>query len=204
MRILIFRNLPQPKRRKAGRNNMALEYFRLFQSKIVSNPIAIETINREQYPYKMNQAAFDRLEDLIVAYYQPDMGLEICDILHSPCFMIADRFRDLFSLLEPGLQFKGIQLYPLDFDAAEGLKSPVPLYWIPYIEPTECLHSTAKIYDIGTVKELVVKEDAVRDKNILKVAGLVEEIWLVSLAAAESILRRRPLAIGLERVKVRE
>jgi hypothetical protein len=183
---------------------MAEEYFRLFSSKVVSNPIAIEKIHREQYPYKMDRAAFNSLEDLIVAYYRPDMGLEICDILQSPCFMIADRFRDLFSLLEPELQFKGIQLYPLDFDAAEGVKSPVPLYWIPYIEPTECLHSTAKIYDTGVVKELVVKQDNLRDKNILKVAGLIEEIWLVSLAAAESILRRRPLAAGLERVKVRE
>lgn len=204
MRILNFRNLPQPKRRKVGQNDMILEYFRLFQSKIVSNPIAIETINREQYPYKMNRAAFDRLEDLIVAYYQPDMGLEICDLLHSPCFMIADRLRDLFSLLEPELQFKGIQLFPLDFDLSEGLKSPVPLYWTPYIEPIECLHPTARIYDTGIIEELVVKENAVRHKHILKVAGLVEEIWLVSLDAAESILRRRPLAVGLERVKVRE
>lgn len=183
---------------------MTIEYFRLFQSEIVSNPITIEAIDREKYPYKMDRDAFNGLEDLIVAYYQPDMGLEICDMLQSPCFMIADRFRDLFSLLEPELQFKGIQLYPLDFDAEEGVKSPVPLYWIPYIEPTECLHNAAKIYDTGVVEELVIKQDAVRDKNILKVAGLVEEIWLVSLAAAESILRRRPLAAGLERVKVRE
>ncbi|AJQ29492.1 hypothetical protein [Pelosinus fermentans] len=183
---------------------MTDEYFRLFQSHIVSNSIAIENLDREHYPYKMDRAAFTRLEDLVVAYYQPDMGLEICDMLQSPCFMIADRFRDLFSLLEPELQFKGIQLYPLDFDAAEGVKSPVPLYWIPHIESTECLHSTAKIYDTGIVEELVVKQGAVRGKHILKVAGLVEEIWLVSLAAAESILRRRPLAAGLERVKVRE
>nr|WP_092067143.1 hypothetical protein [Dendrosporobacter quercicolus]NSL49714.1 hypothetical protein [Dendrosporobacter quercicolus DSM 1736]SDL50036.1 hypothetical protein SAMN04488502_10161 [Dendrosporobacter quercicolus] len=183
---------------------MEREYFRLIQSKTASNPIVIQAIDREHYPYKMNQSAFAALEDLIVAYYQPDMGLEICDILQSPCFMIANRFRDLFALLEPELRFKGIQLYPLDFDAAAGLKSPAPLYWIPDIEPTWCLHPAARIYDTGIIEELVVKENAVRHKHILKVAGLVEEIWLVSLTAAECILRRRPLAAGLERVKVRE
>lgn len=183
---------------------MTDEYFRLFQSNSVSHPLVIENLDWERYPYKMDRAAFTGLEDLVVAYYQPDMGLEICDILQSPCFMIADRFRDLFSLLEPQLRFKGVQLYPLDFDAEQGIQSPVPLYWIPYIEPTECLHAAAKIYATGIVEELVVKEDAVRGQHVLKVAGLVEEIWLVSLAAAESILRRRPLAAGLERVKVRE
>ncbi|WP_110955888.1 hypothetical protein [Anaerosinus massiliensis] len=183
---------------------MSVEYFRIFQSKCVSNPIAIEGITREQYPYKMNQLAFQGLEDLIVAYYQPSMGIEICDLLSSPCFMLADRLRDLFLLLEPKLQFKGMQLYPQDFNAEEGITSPVPLYWIPYIKPTPCLHSTAKIYDTGIVEELVVKENAVRDQHILKVDGIVEEIWLVSLTAAESILRRRPLAVGLQRVKVRE
>lgn len=183
---------------------MELEYFRLRQSKKTANPIKIEKIDKEKYVYKMNLKAFDRLDRLVVAYYKTDMGLEICDILQAPCLMITERLKDLFMLLEPQLQFKGIQLYPLNFKPEEGIKDPVPLYWIPYLEPTDCLHTTAKIYGTGIVEELVLRKSALEGKHILKVAGLVEEIWIISLCAAESLLRRKALAAGLEQVKVRE
>lgn len=179
------------------------EYFRLFQNPIASNPITLYLPDQKRYPRRVDQAAFCQLEELIVGYYQPAIGLEICDLLESPCFLIADRFKDLFQLLAPQLQWKGIQLYPNDFNLQQGLQSAAPLYWIPYLDPVDCLHSSTQFHDIGLLKELVVDEAAIRDKHILKVGGILEDIWLVSLTAAESILRRRPLAIGLEQVKVR-
>lgn len=183
---------------------MELEYFRIEQSKQVANPIQLEKLDKEKYIYKMTPAAFDKLDDLVVAYYKPDRDLEICDILRSPCFMIAEKLKDLWQLLQPELRFKGIQLFPKNLAPDEEIKDPMPLYWIPDIQPTECLHDTARIYDTGIVEELVLKESAIRGKNILKVAGLVEEYWIVSLTAAESILRRGALAAGLKRIKVRE
>lgn len=184
---------------------MPEEFFHLFQSRSVSNPIIIQNLPQDYYPIKMTREAFDKLEDVVAAYYQPDdLGLEICDFLQSPSFLIADRFKPLFALLEPRLQFKGIYLTPLSSDIAQSFTYPAPLYWLPYIEPTDCLHSTAQRYDTGIIKKLVLWENAVKGKHILRVTGPGQEIWLISLTAAESILRRRPLAAGLERVAVRE
>lgn len=185
---------------------MQAEYFRLRQSKKATNPIAIFGIDKGKYRYKMDKAAFDALGGLAVAYYQNSMGMEICDFLQSPCFMIADRFKDIFALLEPSMKFKGVQLFPHDFDKQtynELARAPMPMYQVPYIEPTSCLHESAKIYGTGTVRTLVLEEGALEGRHVVKIAGLVEEIWIISLLAAESILRRRPLAAGLERVEVK-
>lgn len=182
---------------------MEMECFRLKQSKNIFNPICIKNLDKDKYLYKMDTKTFEQLDDLIVDYYDPKVGLEICDILKTPCFMIADRLKEIFMLLEPEIQFKGIQLFPSNYKKDQEIKDPMPLYWIPSVEPTQCLHTSTKFYDTGLVEELVLKESLIQEKNIIKVAGLVEEIWVVSLTAAESILRRRPLSIGLERVKVR-
>lgn len=183
---------------------MSAEYFRLLQSKKVVSPIRIDGLDRDAYRYKMDGAAFAALDDLVVAYYSPADGLEICEVLRSPCFVIAERLKELWLLLQPDLAFKGIQLFPDNFRAGEALKDPTPLYWVPYLAPTVCLHESSGVYDTGIVHDLVLTKSAVADKNILKVAGTVEEFWIVSLTAAECILRRGALGAALERVKVRD
>lgn len=184
---------------------MTEEYFRLFQSRQVSNPIVIQNLASDYYPIKMTPATFDQLEDMVFAGYRPDaLGLEICDLLSSPCFLISDKLKHVFSLLAPGLRFKGISLVPLGVANERILDYPAPLYWLPYSEPADCLHSTAQRYDTGVIKELVLQADAINGKHILRVSGPGQEFWLVSLTAAENILKLRPLAVGLERVPVRE
>lgn len=179
---------------------METEYYRLCLDNNVADPIKPQKLNGEMYCYKMNQKAFQRLDDLVVAYYTDIIGLEICDFLIWPTFMMTTRFRDLFELLAPEIQFKGVQLYPINLS----LELPMPMYWIPYIEETDCMHPSSCVYGTGIVKTLVLRESAVAGKHIIKVKGIVEEIWLASLSAAESILRRRPQGLLLEPVKVRE
>lgn len=165
----------------------------------VSQPLSFGPLDKELYRYKMDRQAFDLLPPFAVAYYTPEIGLEFCDFLQAPMLMISTKFQELFQLLEPGMQFKGVQIYP----SAKEENQPVPVYWIPYLEPSDCLHVSSIIYDTGTIKEIVLKEAALADKPIIKARGPVEEFWFVSLAAAECILRREPLGVGLEDMKVR-
>lgn len=178
---------------------MELQYFRLRQDKSVSNPIKFGPLDKNLYCYKMNQQAFNKLPIFNVAYYEKKIGLEFCDFLQAPMLMMSTKFQELFQLLEPQIEFKGIQVYP------EGAETdmPVPVYWIPYLKETDCLHEASEIYGTGIAKTIVLKEIMLMDKPILKVKAPVEELWFVSLAAAECILRRQPLGVGLEPVKVR-
>lgn len=181
-----------------------MEYFQITPSGRAGYPIRPLGLPKEKYVYKMDKHAFDRLDSLFVAYYEPEISMEIRDVLQAPCFMVSDVLKELFSLLAPEAAFKGIQLFPADIVVKKSSDMPMPLYWVPYVEPTPCLHPEAKLYDTGIVEELVLREEAVWGKGLLKVDGLTEETWIASLGAAESILRRRPLGVGLKRVKVRE
>ena len=80
----------------------------------------------------------------------------------------------------------------------------MPTYWLPYLERTNCLHKDSEIYDIGTVKKLILRKEAVIDRDIVRPADIVEDIWLLSLTAAEAVLRRKPFGIKFEIVEVRE
>lgn len=103
-------------------------------------------------------------------------------------------------MLEPAIEFKGIQLYPDD----KTQYAPMPTYWIPYLEKTDCLHKDSEIYDIGTAKKLILQKDAVIGKDIIRPAGIIEDVWLLSLTAAEAVLRRKPFGVNFEIIEVRE
>lgn len=175
-------------------------FFRLQPDRNATSAIQIKKLDKEKYVYKMDREKFLQLDQFTVAYYEDAIGMEICDFLHGPPFIISNRYKKIFALLESEMEFKGVQLYP------ENLREdrPMPTYWVPFIEHTDCVHADSEIYDIGTVKRLVLREDAVKDRNILIARGRVEQIWLVSLSAAESILRRQPLGVSLEAVEVRK
>lgn len=179
---------------------MNTPYFRLRMAKDIVKPPKFEKLPPGRYPYKMNGAAFNALDDLVVAYYLDSIGLQFPDFLHDPTFMVTTPQKKLFTLFDPALQFKGIQLYPQDITR---LDLPMPLYWIPYLAPTDCLHESSIFYGTGIVKQLVVDSRKADGRDILKVKGTVEEIWLVSLAAAECILRRMPLGAGLNLIEVK-
>lgn len=179
---------------------MDMVFFRLYTGEKEGNSIKIKGLNSKTYTQNIDKPSFDKMMPFTVAYYLNRPNIEIPDFINMPPFILSDKYKDIFSLLEPSIEFKGIQLYPDDKEE----NTPMPTYWLPYLEKTACLHKDSEIYDIGTVKKLILQKEAVIGKDIVRPTGTIEDIWLLSLTAAEAVLRRKPFGIKFEIVEVRE
>ena len=83
------------------------------------------------------------------------------------------------------MKFKSIQVFANDPEIDVS-----PLYWSPVLKTVDCMDAETSFYPNGMLKNLVVRLRSIQAHQIFQVAGLVENVTLVSLPVAESMLRR--------------
>lgn len=174
-----------------------MEYFELFQSEKVENPIVLLGLAQEDYTYAMRREDFDKLDKLKVAYFSGREFEEICDILTTPTFLISERMRKLFVLYEKDLECKSVQVFPTAMESAQ-----YPQYCVPFFPLIDACHKNTVVNELGMVEKLVLDKKKIKDRQIFRLQGLLEYKVIVSVAAAESILRRRFYGIGLREIEV--
>lgn len=181
-----------------------MEYFELFLSKAVENPVRIAGLDFEPYrrAWKaqdgQDDSAGSALDDLKAAFFSGQESEEICDLLTDPVFLISGNLKAVFEMYDRDIRFKGIQLIPKTEES-----SLYPLYWMPFPAVAHCLHRESVVLDTGTVSELVLDGERIGERHIFRVGGIAEDRVVISLPVAESILRRRMYGIGIRRAEVR-
>lgn len=175
-----------------------MKYFMISQDKELSNLIVPEKLNPSVYKDGVSKKDFDKAPPMIVSYFSNSQELEKPDILYSPAFLVSDRFKKLLKVFNPKMSFKGIRCYPHEMEDSEAL-----LYWWTYIPKVKCLGEETEKDPTGLIKHLVVEEGKLQGKSILVVDGTVENIVLVSLELAESMLRRNFWGMNFIPVEIR-
>lgn len=172
-----------------------MNYFELQIAPDTTNPINMQGVSPDIYRNNSTLEEFSAVASLIVAYFDNTPQLEIYDATAQPAFIVSDSLKRVFSLYEPQMQFKGIQLYANDLE-----DNTSPLYWWPFIPPIECLSNETTKYPTGNLKNLVLDYDKISTRQIFRVADLLEFKVVVSLAVAESMLRRKMTGFTLKPV----
>lgn len=163
----------------------AFEYFWLKPDATLSNPIQIFHFAVEGPVTTGMTIDPEKIPKHQVAYFEYSPQLEICDVLFRPTLLIENTLKRLWSLYEPQMKFKSVQVFANnpEIDVA-------PLYWHPMLKKVDCLDEGTSFYPNGMLKSLAVRLRSVQTHQILQVAGPVEDVTLVSLPVAESMLRR--------------
>jgi hypothetical protein len=175
-----------------------MDYYELFQSKEVENPIVVMKLEQAAYTYGMKKAEFEALERLKVAYYSGREFEEPCDILTEPTFLVSELIKKTLTLYDKEILFKGVQLFPTAEESGS-----YPLYWVPLFRELDCLHKDTMKQDNGLLKNLVLAKEKIAGHSVFRIGGILEYKVAVSLPVAESILRRRPYGVGLRKIEVR-
>lgn len=173
------------------------QFFRLRISDQISRTLDIIGLPA-QYNNVVSKSDFDKLDNNIVAYFRGDAVPEISGVLSHPSFLVCDDMKSLLQLYNPQLQAKAIQLFAGEMESKENY-----LYWLPYIEPVSCLHNSTEKYTNGMLKRLVLDSRLLPPTSIFRPDGLLEDIVVISLPLAESILRRCFYGIQLDPVEVK-
>lgn len=176
---------------------MREQFFRLRISDQISRTLDIIGLPA-QYNNVVSKSDFDKLDDNIVAYFRGEAVPEISGVLAHPSFLICDDLKSLLQLYNPQLQAKAIQLFAGEMESKENY-----LYWLPYIETVGCLHDSTEKYPNGMLKQLVLDNKLLPHASIFRPDGLLEDIVVISLPLAESILRRCFYGIHLDPVEVK-
>lgn len=175
-----------------------MNYLELKVSNQLVNPIHIVGLPPERYTPHLTTEESNVLDDLVVGYFENKEGVELPDIVNKPCFMIANDMKKIWQLYVPHMTFKGVQVFSIDEE-----DRTAPLYWVPVCEEVKCLHPSTRLYDYGGIEELVLEKDAIQDKAIFKIGDCKEYKIIISLAVAESLLRRGFYGLAFEQVKMR-
>ena len=114
--------------------------------------------------------------------------------------MISDMIRKVMKMYDERISFKALQVYP---DKKEDISVASKTYWIYDCVMEDCLHQDTVIYPNGALKEVILDQHKIKGRDIFRIKGIIENKTIISLAVAESIMRRNPYGVGLERVQVK-
>ena len=157
---------------------LELPWFQMLPDKDITNQIRPRGIPVHEYSQQMSGKDFIKLQDR-VGLYERKPGLEICDFLFEPTFMIGKNMISLFRSLAPDVETKTLALFSTN-NKGQGIN-----YWIPYLPPVDCLKKDRD--------RCYVRPSSLSGRNIAKYEGKREVRWLFSLTAAEQILSRGPI-----------
>lgn len=160
-------------------------WFQLCPDEDLVCPVRPAGIPWREYPPMMTGRDFARLQDR-VGCYEGKRGLEFCDFLFAPTFMVGKKMIALFRSLAPAVETKSLTLLP----AAPRGKSLT--YWIPYLPSADCLEIRGDAYRIHP--------ECLQGRQVARYEGKHVVYWFFSLAAAEQILARGPLGVHFVKV----
>lgn len=163
----------------------SFEYFWLKPDAALSNPIQIFHFAVEEPVTTGMTIDPKKIPKHQVAYFEYSPQLEICDVLFRPTLLIENAVKRLWGLYEPQMKFKSVQVFANDPEIEVS-----PLYWSPVLKAIDCMDGETSFYSNGMLENLVVRLRSVQAHQILQVAGPIENVTLVSLPVAESMLRR--------------
>jgi hypothetical protein len=174
-----------------------MSYFWLKQSKRVKNPLLMQGIDLNYYKLNPTIEEFEKLPELLVTYFDYEKRLEVSDILDRPTIFISPKLRDLIELYDETVKYRGVQMFP----TIETVKVR-PLYWTIYPQVIDCLHESCEKNPNGSIKEMILDRRKAGTHDIMRIGGLLENRIVVSLALAESIMRRPFYGVELEKVRM--
>ena len=174
-----------------------MKYFELKKEIAISQPL--ELIEVPYYNPRMTQEELKLIKKLKVGYFKNNIFIQYSDILWQPSLLLSDAMKNVFEMYDKQIEFKAIQL----FSKEEGDNRNY-LYWWPYIPFVDCLSDETKTYTTGTLELLVLDKQKLENKHILYVKGILENKLIISMAVAESLLRRPFVGFTLTPVLLNE
>lgn len=166
----------------------------------MNNSFSVEGLDTQVYVANPAKEQFQKLPQSIVTYFDYREDYEVADYIVAPTPMVSEGLRKVFAMYEPQMKFKSIQCYA---DNEKDIYKMAPAFYVYYIERTACLHKDAVIAPNGSVTQLILDKNRMNGRDIIVIDGIPEKITMVSLAVAESILRRNMFGIDFQEVEIK-
>lgn len=110
--------------------------------------------------------------------------------------LLSDSMKRILELYNTEARFKQVYLVNRDSSRQE-------LYWIPSIPSVDGISEQTEFYAHDqTLKHLVLDRSKVKEHHFFRLSGVREPYFIVSLEAAESLLRRSLSGFRLQKLEI--
>ncbi|TVX92044.1 imm11 family protein [Paenibacillus agilis] len=117
------------------------------------------------------------------------------DYLERPLPLLSEKLKRLVEKYAAKMPVRSAVL----IDQEQGQQQP---YWLIAPPVVDCLSDETEFHLDGSLKKLVIEKEKAGPYHLFKLGGIREDMLIVSLALAESMLRRDFMGIRVEHVDV--
>ncbi|MBY6915843.1 hypothetical protein FDB42_16145 [Clostridium botulinum] len=173
-----------------------MDYFLLKQDERYTN-----TPRLKDMFHKINTRNIDRLnahkiDDVIIFQVTAEERCEYLDVLDKQLFLISEKMMKIICKYDTDIVFKILPLIDSKRHTQEN-------YYLPIFEDIEALDEKSEFNLNRTiVKKIVLNKKKIEGKKIFRIKESEKTLTVVRLDVAESLLRRKPRGISLERLEV--
>ncbi|MFW5433399.1 hypothetical protein [Paenibacillus apiarius] len=158
--------------------------------------IGDERIDRKMEPLGIRkEQRFEDLPGISVLELNENVPYEFVDWLENPRRMASSCMKTIMEKYNRSLQFKRVDLTVTQLRIQHQ-------YWIiksPYLDS---LSTHSEFLRDGTMKRLILDKGKIKGHHIFMIDGILEPYMVVSLDAAESLLRRSLTGFVLKEIEV--
>ncbi|OAX45229.1 imm11 family protein [Paenibacillus sp. AD87] len=129
------------------------------------------------------KASFDELPISSVMMIERRLNEEPTDWISRPSYFVSDRMKRLMEMVDEAMLFKSVTF--IDHGSGEQLS-----YWACHIPAVQALSDHSLFYPNGSIQQLVLQGEAVKDQRMFTLEGVRGSGVIVRLDVAESMLRR--------------
>lgn len=117
------------------------------------------------------------------------------EVIEAPCYMVSKRIYDVIHMFDPDVAFS---------NAVFSFKEREPqMYKILLTDRIDVLHESSEFNKDNSLKHLILDKEKIQGAHIFRIAGISPNYIVVSMAIAESILRRKCEGLCLTEVEIR-
>ncbi|GAB1532525.1 MULTISPECIES: hypothetical protein [Brevibacillus] len=173
-----------------------MDYFLMKQDERYTDVPMLLDVRKKIDTRDIHRERSHKIADPLIFQIKSDAESSFLDILEYPLFLLSDKLKRLVEAYEPDTLFK---LTPL-IDLSRHLQKN---YYLPIFDEVEVVSAHSEFHRGNSqIKNLVLKEENMHGKKILRIKESEKPLIVVRLDVAESILRRDLTGIRLERVPV--
>jgi hypothetical protein len=182
-----------------------MEYFALYKDNRIEN--AIEPIGLSKFinKYKQNNMAIGKSlydlaeekmgsEQIVQFELMERKSKEYVDFIDGKINLVSDKLKYILKKYDEEIFFKPVVLL-------DGKAENQELYWFIVPKEVDCLAEETQFNKDGSLKKLVIDKRKIGKAKIFTIKGVLENLLIVRLDAAESILRRDFTGIKLKKLE---
>lgn len=172
-----------------------MEYFVISQDKRIENVVEPIGILKEINKEILNKEGIKHMDDMPVQFdIKEKSSSEYIDFIEKPVLLVSDNLKKILNKYDKKIFFKPVVL-------CDRKEEKQDLYWLMVLDSIDCLSPKSEFNKNGTIKRLIIDEKKIGNFKIFKVNEVMEDLVIIRLDVAESLLRRDFTGIKLKKVE---